>query len=165
MCKLVKYLFYSSHIRYANEFWQSERQAENEARLGLDFVSLLLSKNAPTQASMSMSPFLSSHVPPGTLSLDKWETTDSEAGRTEEQELVAKGWTSKSLGTTATSLERASARLRQQVDNESRYWDQILSISQEGWSITRATRGSHLLGVKFSMTDGSNIVLCLVGQS
>lgn len=133
--------------------------------MGLDFVSLLLSKDAPKQASMSMSPFLSSHVPPGTLSLDKWENAGSEAQETEEQMVVAKGWTSKSLGTTATSLAQASARLRQRVDSESRYWDQILSISQEGWSITRAIRGSHLLGVKFSMTEGDYIYFCFVGQS
>lgn len=114
---------------------------------------------------MSMSPFLSSHVPPGTLSLDKWENAGSEAQETEEQMVVAKGWTSKSLGTTATSLAQASARLRQRVDSESRYWDQILSISQEGWSITRAIRGSHLLGVKFSMTEGDYIYFCFVGQS
>ena len=114
---------------------------------------------------MSMSPFLSSRVPPGTLSLDKWEMADPSGEGTEEQELVARGWTSKSLGTTATSLEQASARLRRQVDSESRYWDQILSISQDGWSITRAMRGSHLLGVKFSMSEGDNSNSCLLEQS
>ena len=103
---------------------------------------------------MSMSPFLSKHVPPATLAIDKWETANAVVDSTQEQEVVAQGWTSKSLDVSATSLHQASSRLRQQVDKESRYWDQILSISQEGWSVTRAIRGSHLLEVRFSMREG-----------
>ena len=103
---------------------------------------------------MSMSPFLTKHVPPATLAIDKWENADSAVNSTPKQENVAQGWTSKSLDITATSLDRASSRLRHQVDKESLYWNQILAISQEGWSITRATRGSHLLQVRFSLAEG-----------
>ncbi len=132
------------------------RQAENEARLGLDFVSLLLSKDTPKQASTSMSPFLSKHVPPGTLAFDIWANVEKMEPMDEEKAL-SKGWSSKSLHSAAGILQQASVRLHEEVGKETLYWHQVLSVKEAGWPIVRAIRGRHLLGVNFGMAEGKSV--------
>ncbi|KAL1301668.1 hypothetical protein AAFC00_005887 [Neodothiora populina] len=127
--------------------------AQNEALMALDFVSLLLSKDAPKQAELTMSPHLKQFVNPGTLGMDMWSNmpVDKEAQATDET--ISRSWRIDSLQNCADSLLDAAARLQKTVKRETRYWENVLSVSEKGWSICRMPREKHNLGVRFGFLE------------
>ena len=121
--------------------------------LALDFVSLLLSKYA-SQAKMTMSDSLKQSIPTGTLEYDYSQNTElSEAEKT-TNDLVAQGQRLRSLTRTADTLLDAAGRLEKEVKKETKYWEQVLSIADAGWSVCRVSRDSEMLGVQLGFSEG-----------
>lgn len=121
--------------------------------MALDFISLLLSKDAPRQAELTMSPYLKQHIKPGTLGLDVWNGMQPDKEELQADDALARGRKMQSLQASADSLLGAAARLEKDVRRETRYWEQVLSVSESGWSICRMPNERHNLGVRFGFLE------------
>ncbi len=125
-----------------------------EAYYALDFVSLLLSKDTPRQAELSMSQHLKQHVPMGSLGMEKVQPQPDRPHEIKDRETVQLGWKMQSLQSTADSLLAAATRLETEVQHETQYWEQVLAIDSERWSLCRMPRERHTLGVRFGFLEG-----------
>lgn len=132
-----------------------------EAYHALDFVSLLLSKETPRQAEISMSQHLKQHVPLGSLGVEKVQVEQESDAAIKDRELVSRGWKLNSLTMAADSLLHSARRLEKEVEREGRYWEQALAISQRGWSLCRMPRDKHTLGVRFGFREGGHLSMYL----
>ncbi|THY28545.1 hypothetical protein D6D01_03843 [Aureobasidium pullulans] len=135
------------------EMRQHVDSARNEALIALDFVSLLLSKDAPKQAELTMSPHLKQLIKPGTLAMDVWHNVQPDKEQQKLDDTIARSWRMQSLQASADSLLGAAARLEKNVRRETHYWEQVLSVSDKGWSISRLPRERHNLGVRFGFLE------------
>lgn len=125
-----------------------------EAYYALDFVSLLLSKEAPRQAEISMSQHLKQHVPLGSLGAEKVQAPQESPEIVKDQRSICQGWKLQSLNCAADALIKSASRLEAEVEQETRYWEQILAIDSKGWALCRMPREKHTLGVRFGFMEG-----------
>ena len=121
--------------------------------MNLDFTSLAISKEMAKQADLTMSPVLKQHVKPGTLSLDMWGGMQPNKEQEDTDDVISRAWRIQALQTCADSLLSAATRLEKHVRRETRYWDQVLSVSEKGWSLCRMPREKHNLGVRFGFLE------------
>lgn len=128
-------------------------QAQNEALTALDFMSLLLSRDAPKQAS-TMSEFLKQAVPSGTLNFDNTQASKPTKAQDDAAKKVSMGWNFQSLNSAADRLLDSATRLESELRKEARYWDGILSVSEKGWSVCRLPREARTVGVRFGFSEG-----------
>ncbi|PNS13778.1 hypothetical protein CAC42_3271 [Sphaceloma murrayae] len=126
--------------------------AQNEVLLALDFVSLLLSKDVK-QAESTMSPVLKQSVPAGSLGMDIWEGMGEDAAREKQDGLLARGKRLEGLRGAAEGLGRAEERLRVTVEKERKYWDGILKLREEKWSVCRIPGERGMLGVRYGFPE------------
>ncbi|KAI9683072.1 MAG: RNA polymerase II mediator complex subunit [Trizodia sp. TS-e1964] len=130
-------------------------QAHMEAYYALDFVSLLLSKDTPIQAGMTLSPHLKQYIPLGSLATDQIPSAIRTPAHKRDQELVSRGWKLQGLVSSADSLLRSASRLEAEIHNETTYWDQVLEIKNSGWPICRMPGAPHTLCVKYGFSEAS----------
>jgi len=135
------------------EMLQHVAAAEQDILMSLDFISLLLSKQAP-QANTTISPVLKEKVPSGTLGTDIWQRMPVDKAREAQDELLATSVKMDALRRSADSLLSAATRLQDNVRKETQYWDQILSISEKGWNVCRLP-GHHRLAVRLGFNDSA----------
>ncbi|PQE28471.1 hypothetical protein CJF30_00008188 [Rutstroemia sp. NJR-2017a BBW] len=129
--------------------------AHNSAMIALDFVSLLLSKDAPVQASTSMSPALREAAGMGTLGADKTQASRVTDQQKQENKKVAKGWKASNLNKTVDSILASATRLEKEIDAETKYWEQVLAVSESGWAVCRMPQEKHTLGVRFGFAEAA----------
>lgn len=137
------------------EMLANVRVAEQEILMSLDFVSLLLSKDAPSQAQTTRSPFLKEAVPLASLGTDKWQRMAVDKAREAQDELLASNARMDGLQQSANGLLAAAGRLHDNVRKETQYWDQVLSISEKGWNVCRIPGQQHRLGVRFGFSESA----------
>ncbi|KAI9795878.1 MAG: hypothetical protein M1825_001069, partial [Sarcosagium campestre] len=130
-------------------------QAYMEAYYALDFVSLLLSKETPRQAEISMSELLRKRVPLGSLGADRVQTRAQPEADIADGELISRGWKLQGLNSAADSLLRSTSRLEKEIELETRYWEQVLTVGAKGWSLCRLPREKHTLGVRFGFAEAT----------
>lgn len=70
-------------------------------------------------------------------------------------ELVGLGWRLQSLTRSADSLLNSASRLQQEMEHETAYWQEILSVKEKGWSLCRIPGESHTPGVRFGFVEGT----------
>ena len=128
--------------------------AGNTAMLTLDSLSLLLSKQNPTQAGLTLSQQLRDMVGIGTIGADKLDDTNITPAKAKDDENVAMGWTLMEVNKTRDAAEEASQFLRREVEAESIYWDDVVKVHQAGWSICKVPQERHTLGVRFGFSEG-----------
>jgi mediator of RNA polymerase II transcription subunit 17, fungi type len=131
------------------------RAAEQEILMSLDFISLLVSKDAPKQGAGTISPFLKSTVPVGSLGTDLWQRMPVDKPREAQDELLAANVKLESLQQSADDLLSAATRLQDNVRRETEYWNQVLSISEHGWNVSRIPGPQHKLGVRFGFSESA----------
>lgn len=129
--------------------------AGNTALLTLDSMSLLLSKQNPTQAGMTLSQQLREMVGIGTLGADRLHDSNVTPAKTKDQEAVAMGWTIMEINKTRDSAEDAAAFLEKEIAAESRYWEDIVSVKKAGWSVCKVPQERHTLGVRFGFSEAT----------
>ncbi|TKA55647.1 hypothetical protein B0A49_10491, partial [Cryomyces minteri] len=56
---------------------------------------------------------------------------------------------------TADSLLQAATRLEKDVRRETNYWQQVMSVSEKGWSVCRLPQEKHNLGVRFGFSEAT----------
>ncbi|KAK0756555.1 hypothetical protein N5P37_010708 [Trichoderma harzianum] len=129
--------------------------ASNIALLTLDSMSLLLSKQNPTQAGLTLSQQLRDMVGIGTLGADRLNDSNSTPAKTKDQEAVAMGWTIMEINKTRDSAEEAAAFLEKEISAESKYWEDIISVRKAGWSVCKVPQERHTLGVRFGFSEAA----------
>lgn len=121
----------------------------------LDFLSLLLSKHNPTQATLTLSKQTRDLLGIGTLMSDRLEEKTTDEAKVKEQETVSQGWTLLEVNRTRDAAEEASAFLQQEVEAESKYWEDVAGVQGSGWAICKMPREPHTLGVRFGFSESS----------
>lgn len=125
-----------------------------ETMFALDFVSLLLSKQAPRQAETSMSPFLKQIAPLGSLSAEVVNPPPKPESTTKDISAVSRGWRVQNFNGAANKLLQAASRLDTEVTSETRYWNEVLAVKNKGWKISRLPRERQALGVQYGFLEG-----------
>ena len=120
----------------------------------LDLISLILSKLTPRQAEISMSPFLKQAVPMGTLGAEVLQQTQIPESRRLKDKMVSTGWKLQSLSATADLVLQSATRLEKEIEQEAKYWEQVLAVKEKGWSLSRLPREKHTLGVRYGFPEG-----------
>ncbi|KAI0475836.1 subunit 17 of mediator complex-domain-containing protein [Xylariaceae sp. FL0804] len=129
--------------------------AHQSALLGLDFVSLLLSKEAPVQASTTLSPALRDLVGIGTLGASKLHQSNVTPAQTQDDIAVATGW--RIMGNTGMmdSVLASAQRLEKEMELETKYWADVLAVSDDGWAVCSLPQDPHTLGVRFGFSESA----------
>lgn len=118
-----------------------------------DMVSLLMSKDAPKAAS-SISPALKEMTSAGTLGFDRNPPAIVERAESDKARTQADGLNFQSINATADKLLSSATKLETEVTKETRYWEQILSVTERGWNITKVRGSAHTLGVRYACSEG-----------
>ncbi|KAM5434643.1 RNA polymerase II mediator complex subunit [Microsporum ferrugineum] len=140
-----------------SEMLEFATQAQVEACYALDFVSLALSKYAPRQVELSMTPYVKLKIPSGSLGIDKIKTPDQTEADRRDIEVVSKGWKLESFSSAANNLLEAATRLQKEVAAETRYWSEVLAIKEKGWKICRLPRERQTLGVQHGFLEAAPV--------
>ncbi|KAL8988107.1 MAG: hypothetical protein Q9177_002770, partial [Variospora cf. flavescens] len=119
----------------------------------LDFVSLLLSKHNPKVVEASISPYIKETIPFGSLGAEIMQEPSRSDAEKRSEDLIGLGWRLQSLTRSADSLLASASRLEQEMEHETTYWQQILSVKEKGWSICRIPGDSSTLGVRFGFAE------------
>lgn len=130
--------------------------AGNAAMLTLDSISLLLSKQNPTTASVTLSQQLRDLVGIGTLGADHLDASNVTPEMTEDKQNVATGWTIMEINQTRDSAEDAAKFLHKEITAEGNYWEELMKVQSDGWSICRMPKERHTLGVRFGFSEGKH---------
>jgi mediator of RNA polymerase II transcription subunit 17 len=128
-------------------------EAHAHAVQALDFVSLLLTKDLPTQAKGTLNPTLQGVVPMGSLGMDKLAASRYTEQEKTDHTRVAKAWRVKSLNKSVDSILESATRLEKEIEKETRYWEEILSIDDAGWALCQLPHEKHTLGVRFGFSE------------
>ncbi|OAA55489.1 Mediator complex, subunit Med17 [Cordyceps fumosorosea ARSEF 2679] len=133
--------------------------ASNTAMLTLDSLSLLLSKQNPTQAGLTLSQQLRDMVGIGTMGADRLTDDDAPtapAAKTTDRAAVALGWTLMEIDAARDAAEDATAFLAAEMAAEGRYWEGVMAVRQAGWSVCRVPREPPgTLGVRFGFSEAA----------
>ena len=130
--------------------------AHNSALFALDLVSLLLTKENPTGAGLTLRQDLRDLVGIGTLASQKHAESNVTKDTLSEYGEVTAGWNILAIDETRESAQKVAELLDNEIDKEARYWADILSVSERGWSICRLPREKHTLGVRFGFNEGKS---------
>ncbi|KAF2724895.1 hypothetical protein K431DRAFT_281371 [Polychaeton citri CBS 116435] len=138
------------------EMLQSIHTAENDILMALDLVSFLETKDNAVAGQTTMSPALKSNgIPPGSLGIDLWQRLPVDQALEAQNEAVAFNTHMESLSQSVDNLLGAAKRLEDNVRRETQYWDQILSLSEQGWDICKLPGQGKRLGVRYGFSDSA----------
>ncbi|KAG9237639.1 subunit 17 of mediator complex-domain-containing protein [Amylocarpus encephaloides] len=129
--------------------------AYHSASVTLDFISLLLSKDTPVQATLSMSPALKEIVPLGTLGVDRLQAPRIDKAQKDDNKRIAKGWKIQNINKTVDTILDSATRLEKEIESETKYWGEVLAISEKGWAVCRIPSEKQTLGVRFGFPEAS----------
>ncbi|KAL8687811.1 MAG: hypothetical protein Q9218_006120 [Villophora microphyllina] len=133
-------------IRQAGEAYNMSFQA-------LDLVSLLLSSHALKAAEATVSPFTKAAVPFGSLGAEIMQQPQKSEEEKATEGLVNLGWRMQSLTSSANALLQSASSLEQEIGRETAYWQEILAVKANGWSVCRLPSERHTLGVRFGFIE------------
>ncbi|EPY53673.1 mediator complex subunit Srb4 [Schizosaccharomyces cryophilus OY26] len=132
--------------------------AQNECSLALDMTSLLLSKYKQS-SSDTISPFLKSTVPPGSLGLERCHPPEAK----ESDSILAMCWKRKSLTSSKNLLFDAKERLSKVVDSEREYFQILSNVRDSSWPLVLSNKGGNYdVSVQYSALGGISLGLGLV---
>jgi mediator of RNA polymerase II transcription subunit 17, fungi type len=133
----------------------SPRIAGNAAMLTMDSLSLLLSKQNPTTAGVTLSQHLRDLVGIGTMGADRLESSNLTPDKVRDRDSIATGWTLLEINQTRDAADEAARFLRKEIRAEGRYWEEVMTVHKEGWSICKMPQERHTLGVRFGFSEGT----------
>ncbi|KAI1351110.1 subunit 17 of mediator complex-domain-containing protein [Xylaria sp. FL0043] len=137
------------------EFLRNIEFAHQSAMLALDSISLLLSKEAPVQAGTTLSPALRDLVGIGTLGASKLKEPNITEAQIQDELAVATGWRVMGINDMVDSVLAAAERLEKEIELETKYWADILAVSDDGWTVCALPSEPHTLGVRFGFAEST----------
>lgn len=74
----------------------------------------------------------------------------------DKQEIVAKGSRMEALDSAADEILKAAKELEKEVRRETKYWQEIVSVSDKGWPIQRLRQNARHVpfGVRYGLPEG-----------
>ncbi|KAI3330639.1 subunit 17 of mediator complex-domain-containing protein [Ustulina deusta] len=142
-------------IAAREEFLRNIEFAHQSAMLALDSISLLLSKEAPVQAGTTLSPALRDLVGIGTLGASKLKEPNVTEAQIQDDLSVATGWRVMGINDMVDSVLAAAERLEKEIELETKYWADILAVSDDGWTVCALPQEPHTLGVRFGFAESA----------
>lgn len=146
--------------------------AKFAATNALDLLSLVLSQDPNKRVASSFSHTfreqgLEQGIPFGSFGISKesheyYVPRLEEAERLEElakkQLLVAKGSRMEALDSAADELLKAAKQLEKEARRETKYWQEIVSVSDKGWPIQRLRQNARHVpfGVRYGLPEASD---------
>ncbi|KAJ3939623.1 RNA polymerase II mediator complex subunit [Colletotrichum fioriniae] len=113
----------------------------------------------PAQAGVTLSQQLRDWTGIGTLGIAKREDNEEQKQRDAEKAKdnrdVSLGWALLDIEKTKESADKAATHLSKEVEREAKYWSEVLSVHQAGWSMCRLPAERHTLGVRFGFSEAS----------
>ncbi|KAF8453616.1 subunit 17 of mediator complex-domain-containing protein [Terfezia claveryi] len=125
--------------------------AQHEATVALDFLSLISSLNSE-MAYTTLTPGLKEVIPPKAMGVEKI-STKYPPQLMQDDRLISQGWKMEGLDSAGDALLRAASRLKAESEKEKRYWEQIMSIRDEGWTICKHPKLRNTLGVRYGFAE------------
>ncbi|KAI9709706.1 MAG: RNA polymerase II mediator complex subunit [Bogoriella megaspora] len=152
------------------EMLQDVSRAQQEILMAQDLVSALLRKDtepekpgAPARdkvkqgSERSMTDYVFQNTPANAMGIKEAVPSAESAAKREAREKedmeVAVGSRLKSLEGSADALMGAAQHLNKEVAKENNYWEQIVSIKENGWPVTRLPRDPQNLAVRFNFQE------------
>jgi mediator of RNA polymerase II transcription subunit 17 len=89
----------------------------------------------------------------GTLGMDKIQASRVTDAQKEDNRRVAKGWKIQNLNKTVDTILESATRLEKEMETETKYWEQVLAVSDSGWAVCRLPNEKHTLGVRFGFSE------------
>jgi mediator of RNA polymerase II transcription subunit 17 len=89
----------------------------------------------------------------GSLGADRLSVSRYTEAQKADNKRVAKGWKIQSLNNAVDSILASATRLENEIANETKYWEQILAVSDAGWSLCRLPNEKQTLGVRFGFAE------------
>ncbi|KAF2115755.1 subunit 17 of mediator complex-domain-containing protein [Lophiotrema nucula] len=141
-----------------NSMWQLTEWAEHYASSALDLVALVLSRDPTKKLDSAFSPnFKQQLVPRGTFGLDKGiystpgqpvnqdKDKDKDEPTAEEKKamIAAQGSRMIALDWSVDSILNAANEMKKEVRKENKYWEEILSVSRQGWPLQRLRKDAR----------------------
>lgn len=142
-------------VEARNEVIKNAEVAHQNAMLALDFVSLLLTKEIPNQARTTLSNALRDHVGLGTLGATKLATSNLSEARLQDNKMVSTGWKFTDIDRTVNSVLTSASRLQKEISLETKYWAEVLAVSDSGWAVSRVPNERHTLGVRYGFSEAA----------
>lgn len=112
-----------------------------------------MKRDRPQYAEQTMSPSLKQFLPVGTLGFDIIPNKESDQNKESDDEAVSFGWTLKSLSNVASRLAQAGNELEASVQSEKQYWDEIVSLKEDGWNVMRVPNEPAVHRVRFASLE------------
>ncbi|KAI0008218.1 subunit 17 of mediator complex-domain-containing protein [Xylariaceae sp. FL0662B] len=137
------------------EFLKNIEIAHQSAMLSLDFVSLLLTKESPVQAGTTLSPALRDLVGIGTLGASVVENSNITEERARDDLAIATGWRLMGINNMVDSVVAAAEKLEKEIELETKYWADILGVSENGWAVCHLPQEPQTLGVRYGFTESA----------
>ncbi|KAF2852825.1 hypothetical protein T440DRAFT_19717 [Plenodomus tracheiphilus IPT5] len=160
-------IFHAQREMYGHLEW-----AKFAATNALDLISLVLSQDPNKRVHSSFSHTfreqgLEQGIPFGSFGISKeshehFIPRPDEAERLEElskkQLLVAKGSRMEALDSAADEILKAAKQLEKEVRRETKYWQEIVSVSDKGWPIQRLRQNARHVpfGVRYGLPEASD---------
>lgn len=124
--------------------------AQGEASLSQDLISLLITGLKPDVGVKTMSDYLKSNIPTGSLNVDSARPVN-----TEYNPLITAGWKLESLSNISTTLRQAASRLESESKKEVKYWKEISSLASGGEVLYKTRKAeTRDLRIKYGFEDG-----------
>jgi mediator of RNA polymerase II transcription subunit 17 len=101
-----------------------------------------------------MSPALRAAVPVACLGYDRISRREDKRALSEETR-IARAWKIDGLNNAADMLLSASKRLGAEVEKETKYWEEVLDIRNDGWVVTRMPRERNVLAVRYGFAESA----------
>lgn len=124
--------------------------------LALDSISLLLSKENPVQAGTTLSPALRDLVGIGTLGASKLKEPNITEAQIQNDLSVATGWRVMGINSMVDSILAAAERLEKEIELETKYWADVLAVSDDGWTVCALPQEPYTLGVRFGFSESAS---------
>ncbi|KAF8477161.1 subunit 17 of mediator complex-domain-containing protein [Kalaharituber pfeilii] len=130
------------------------QMALHEATVTLDFLSLIASLHNPENAYLTLTHGLKDVIPVKSMGVEKINTKYPPQV-IQDDKLISQGWKTEGLNSAADAMLKAAARLKTESEKEKRYWEQIMSIRDEGWTICKLPSQRNTLGVRYGFAEAA----------
>lgn len=103
---------------------------------------------------MTLSQQLRDMVGIGTLGSTLVESSNITPAKTADDQTIATGWTLLDITKMVVAARKAQKMLEKEVELEESYWADVVSVTENGWSVCRLPQQRHTLGVRYGFSEG-----------
>ncbi|KAK0737529.1 subunit 17 of mediator complex-domain-containing protein [Apiosordaria backusii] len=138
------------------ELLQQTQAALATSNWALDFLSLLVSRETPTQATSTLSPETRATVGLGTLGATMLAAPTALAqSRETENRMIAIGQRYLSLEKCISMAQSAQTRLDNQIQAEEKYWSEVSAVKEAGFKVARMSQEPQTMCVSFGFLNAA----------